>query len=156
VLLCGRRRHPLSVVRTSALAQGGRAELQGVVLDQGKAVLPGVTVTVTHEGTGQTRHAVTGPDGQFVIPTLLPGTYTVKADLQGFEPAVRTGLALSVGQEVSVTLTLSLAGVKEEVTVTAQSPVVETTSSNRVIRSTRRPDRIRTATARTTIGRPKA
>jgi hypothetical protein len=113
----------------SALAQGGRAELQGVVLDQGKAVLPGVTVTVTHEGTGQTRQAVTGADGQFTIPTLLPGPYTVKADLQGFETTTRTGLVLSVGQEVAVTLTMNLAGVKEEVTVTAQSPVVETTAS---------------------------
>ena len=56
VILC-------SPFAASAFAQGGRAELQGVVLDQGKAVLPGVTVTVTHEGTGQTRQAVTGADG---------------------------------------------------------------------------------------------
>src|SRR5262245_52131571 len=114
---------------SSALAQGGRAELQGVVLDQGKAVLPGVLVTVTNEGTGQSRQAVTGVDGQFTIPTLMPGTYTVKADLQGFESTTRSGLVLSVGQEVAVTLTMNLAGVKEEVTVTAQSPVVETTAS---------------------------
>jgi hypothetical protein len=108
---------------------GGRVELNGTIVDQAKAVLPGVTVTVTHEGTGQTRQAVTSGEGRFVIPTLTPGSYTIKAELQGFEPTTRTGLVLSVGQEVSVALTLNLAGVREEVTVTAESPVIETTSS---------------------------
>jgi outer membrane receptor for ferrienterochelin and colicin len=116
-------------VTAPAVAQGGRVELQGTVLDQGKAVLPGVTVTVINAGTGQTRQAVTGSEGRFVIPTLVPGTYTVKAELSGFEPTTRTGLVLNVGQEVSVTLAMNLAGVREEVNVTAQSPVIETTAS---------------------------
>jgi hypothetical protein len=118
-----------AVFGSLAFAQGGRAELSGIVVDQGKAVLPGVTVTVTNEGTGQDRQAVTGAEGKFVIPTLLPGTYTIKAELQGFETTTRTGLVLQVGQEISVNLTLNLAGVVETITVTAQSPVVETTAS---------------------------
>jgi hypothetical protein len=120
----------LAASASPAVAQGGRAELNGTVLDQGKAVLPGVTVTVTHEGTGQSRQAVTSGEGRFIIPTLLPGTYTVKAELQGFETSIRTGLVLGVGQEITVSLTLNLSGVREEVTVTAQTPVVETTASN--------------------------
>ncbi len=120
----------LTALVAPAFAQGGTAGLGGTILDQGKAVLPGVTVTVTHEGTGQSRQAVTGGEGRFVIPTLLPGTYTVKAELQGFEPMTRTGLVLGVGQELTVSLTLNLSGVKEEVTVTAATPIVETTASN--------------------------
>jgi hypothetical protein len=120
----------LTALVAPAFAQGGTSGLGGTILDQGKAVLPGVTVTVTHEGTGQSRQAVTGGEGRFVIPTLLPGTYTIKAELQGFEPMTRTGLVLGVGQELTVSLTLNLSGVKEEVTVTAATPVVETTASN--------------------------
>jgi outer membrane receptor protein involved in Fe transport len=117
---------------TAALAQGGggRAELNGTITDQAKLVLPGVTVTVTHEGTGQTRQAVTSGEGRFIIPTLLPGSYSLKAELQGFETLTRTGLVLNVGQEISVALSMSVAGVREEVTVTAESPVIETTASN--------------------------
>jgi hypothetical protein len=66
-----------------AFAQGGNAAINGTVFDQGKAVLPGVTVTATNEATGLTREAVTGPEGRFVIPTLNPGVYTVRADPGG-------------------------------------------------------------------------
>jgi carboxypeptidase family protein/TonB-dependent receptor-like protein len=115
----------------SAFAQGagGSAELSGTIVDQAKAVLPGVTVTVTNQATGQTRQTVTGPEGRFVLTPLVPGTYTVKAELSGFETTTRTGLVLNVGQEISVSLTMSIGGVREEVTVTAESPVIETTSS---------------------------
>ena len=119
-------------ISPAAFAQGGggRAELNGTITDQAKLVLPGVTVTVTHEGTGQSRQAVTSGEGRFIIPTLMPGSYTLKAELQGFETLTRTGLVLSVGQEITVALAMSLAGVREEVTVTAESPVIETTASN--------------------------
>jgi outer membrane receptor protein involved in Fe transport len=118
------------VLASPGFAQGGRAELAGTIVDPQKAMLPGVTVTVTNEATGQERQAVTSADGRFVIPTLLPGTYTIKAELQGFETTTRTGLVLGVGQELTVSLTLNLSGVREEVTVTAVTPVIETTASN--------------------------
>ena len=70
-----------------------------------------------------------GSEGRFVIPTLVPSTYTINANLQGFQPTVQTGLVLNVGQELSITLTLQIAGVAETLTVTGQSPLVEPTSS---------------------------
>ena len=80
-----------------ALAQGGRAEINGTVMDAQKAVLPGVTVTVTNEDTGLTREAITDAAGRYVIPQLLPGPYTVKAALSGFQEMVRNGMVVRVG-----------------------------------------------------------
>ena len=91
--------------------------------------MPGVTVTATHEGTGLTRTAVTGPEGRFTIPTLTPGTYTVAVELTGFQTAKRAGVALSVGQELSLDFTLRVATLEEAITVTGQAPVVEVTAS---------------------------
>ena len=101
-----------------AFAQGGRSEITGTVLDADKAVLPGVTVTAINQDTGLERSVVSGGEGKFTIPTLLPGTYTVKAELQGFQMTNLTGLVVNVGQELTLSLTMQLAGVAETLTVT--------------------------------------
>jgi hypothetical protein len=119
----------LGLLAGPAFAQGGRTEITGTVLDQAKAVLPGVTITVTNEATGLQRTAVTSGDGRFVVPTLVPGTYTIKAELLGFQTLTQTGVVLSVGQEVALNLTLAVASLAETITVTGESPLVEVTSS---------------------------
>jgi Carboxypeptidase regulatory-like domain/TonB dependent receptor/TonB-dependent Receptor Plug Domain len=119
----------LVLISTSALAQGGRSEINGTVFDSAKAVMPGVTITVLDERTGLERTAVSGEEGRFLIPTLVPSTYTIKAELPGFQSTTQTGLVLNVGQELTVNLTLQVAGVQEALTVTGQAPLVEPTSS---------------------------
>lgn len=114
---------------SSAAAQGGRSEITGTVLDSAKAVMPGVTVTVTNQDTGQERTITSNADGKFTIPTLVPGTYTVKAELQGFQPTTMRGVVLNVGQELTLNLTMQVAGVAETLVVTGQASLVETTSS---------------------------
>jgi type 1 fimbria pilin len=75
------------VIAARVHAQGGRSEINGTVVDQSQAVLPGTTVTVVHVDTGVERVVVTGPDGRFVIPTLTPGVYTVRTELSGLGSA---------------------------------------------------------------------
>ena len=110
-------------------AQGGRSDINGTVFDADKAVLPGVTVTAINQDTGLERVVVSTTDGRFTIPTLVPGTYTIKAELQGFQLTTLTGLVLNVGQELTINVTMQVAGVAETLVVTGQSPIVETTSS---------------------------
>src|SRR4030095_15026012 len=104
-----------------AFGQGGTSEINGTILDAAKAVLPGATVTATNQDTGLTRSAVSGSEGRFTIPTLPPGTYTIKAELSGVQTTTHTGLVVNVGHELAVNLTLQVAGVAESVTVTGVS-----------------------------------
>jgi len=122
---------------TTVWAQAGRAAINGTVFDQAKAGLPGVTVTATDQATGVTRDAVTSPQGRFVMPTMEPGTYTLRVDLPGFQAQTRGGLVLQVGQELSLDFTLQIASVAETVTVTGAAPIVEVTAS-RLGRTSRR------------------
>ena len=112
-----------------AAAQAGRSEINGTIFDTAKAVIPGATVTATHEATGLVRTFTSGEDGRFVIATLTPGTYTIAVELAGFQTTTRQGVAVGVGQELTLDFTLSVAALQESLTVTAEAPVVEVTAS---------------------------
>lgn len=112
----------------AALAQQGTADLRGRVLDPQGAVLPGVVVTVRNQDTGTFRDTVSGGDGAFIASGLVPGTYQVTAELQGFKKFERQGVRLEVGRTASIDVTLEVGGLEETVSVVAVTPLVDVTS----------------------------
>jgi hypothetical protein len=113
-----------------AAAGAQTAELRGSVTDTSGAILPGVTVTIRHEGTGVERLVVTDDQGTFRVPAVQPGPYAVAAELQGFGKDARR-VVLTVGQVADLKITLSVGAVSETVQVVGASPVeIETTKSD--------------------------
>ena len=80
-----------------ALAQGPTGVIEGVVRDEQGGVLPGVAMTLRHEGTGVTRTQVTEPDGRYSFPGLSTGTYVLKAELAGFATIEAHSLVITIG-----------------------------------------------------------
>jgi len=113
----------------TAFAQTDSGRITGTVKDSSGAVVPGVTVTVKNEKTGELRTTTSNQTGYFVVAALKPATYTVKVTLQGFPPIEYTKLAVAVGQELSLPFELKPPGVSEAVTVVASSPVLDTSSA---------------------------
>jgi len=114
---------------TPLFAQQGTSQLSGRAIDEQGGALPGVTITLTNEETGAFRDVVTGADGSFSAPQLKPGRYRIVAKLQNFNTFVRGGVILPIGQTLTIDVTLKLGSLQEAVTVTAESPLVDTTSS---------------------------
>jgi hypothetical protein len=100
--------------------------ISGTVQDTSGAALPGATVTVTQVETGATRTLTTGADGRFYAPSIPVGTYSVTADLTGFERQQQTGISLTIGQSLQLNLVLGLAHVEQSVEVDANSVAVNT------------------------------
>src|SRR5499426_1899766 len=101
----------------------------GRVLDQGDAVLPGVTITATNNATGVVRTTVTNADGSYYLPGLEPGVYEVKTELAGFAPAARQNVNLAINATLTIDFKLALAGLNETLTVTGEAPLIEATQS---------------------------
>jgi len=113
---------------TAAGAQTFRGAISGRIADQSGAMLPGVTVTATNDATGVARTTVTSANGDFSVPDLQLGTYTIEASLQGFQ-TVRTKVEVSVSQVASVELKMGLSQVAETITVTASALLLDTVST---------------------------
>jgi hypothetical protein len=118
----------IGILALPITAAAQEATLTGQVADSTGAVLPGVVVRAVHEATGTTTEVVTDGRGGFRIPARI-GTHQVTAELAGFTTVTRTGLSLSVGQEVVVNLQMSPSSVQETVTVTGEAPLVNPTST---------------------------
>lgn len=111
----------------SAAAQEFRATLTGQVKDTQGGILPGVAVTATQTSTNTKSEAITDDSGIFTFAFLLPGTYTVTAELQGFMRLVRENVPVSTGQRVTLDLTLEVGAATESITVSADAaPLLST------------------------------
>ena len=111
-------------------SQGNAGRILGLVTDQQSAAVLGATVTITDAQRGTSRTLKTDDAGEFNAPNLLPGTYSVRADAQGFKPTERTGLTLEVSQDLRVEIQLEIGAETESVEVSADAPVIETTGAS--------------------------
>jgi carboxypeptidase family protein len=112
-----------------ALAQQGQyAAVQGHVLDDSGGAMPGVTVVVTHQGSGMYRQVVSNADGSYYVANMVPGPYRITAELPGFKKYEQRDVLLTIGNSTSLDIKLAVGGVEENVTVTGESPLVDVTS----------------------------
>ncbi|PYR40805.1 MAG: hypothetical protein DMF95_32645 [Acidobacteria bacterium] len=109
---------------TPAYAQV-EATIVGSVMDESKAVLPGVTVTATAVGTGRQFVDVTNARGEYRLVGMQAGTYRLQAELTGFAQSVLPVVELLVGQNATITFAMRVANVEETLTVSAASPLVD-------------------------------
>src|SRR2546422_2894746 len=120
------------IALTSGLVFGQEfsANMAGVRHDAGGGVGPGVSVTAKHTDSGVTRTVITNETGSYRMPAVPVGEYEVTAELSGFKQQVRRGINLVVTQEAVVNFTLEVGDLKENVTVTEDAPLVNTTLSS--------------------------
>ena len=115
-------------ISSAAAAQESTAELRGGVLDTQGGALPGVTITITNQATGVYRAVVSNQDGTYFATALVPGMYSIAAELSGFKKYMRNDVRLDLGHTTTLDLQLEVGGLTENVEVTAETPLVDTTS----------------------------
>jgi carboxypeptidase family protein/TonB-dependent receptor-like protein len=119
----------LGIAAAPLCAQEGTSTLRGTVVDQNGGAMPGATVSVANQATGLNRRSVTtNSDGDYVFTSLIPGGYRITVEAQGFKKAVQENVLLAVGETREVKLTLQAGGVNESVNVSAEAPIIATTS----------------------------
>src|SRR5881409_3134321 len=113
-----------------SVAQTSTGTILGVVKDTTGALIPGAMVTVKHTETGYTRTAISSETGDYNVALLQVGAYEITTAMPGFKQDVRRGINLVVGQQAVVNLTLEVGAAAEQVTVTEEAPLVNTTLSS--------------------------
>ena len=121
------------LVAPAAYAQGGGASttgsINGKVADSSGGVLPGVTVTASGPSLMGVQTSVTDASGNYRFPALPPGSYTVTFELAGFNTLKRENIQIAMGFTATVNVELAVASLQETVTVTGDSPVIDTSST---------------------------
>jgi hypothetical protein len=119
----------LLIVASSVAAQQFTGGVRGSVSDA-NGVVPGVAVTLTNEATNIARDVVTNEVGQYNFPAVPPGTYTLKAQVTGYKSFESKGLVVGTQQFITLDVKLELGAIEESVTVTGQSPLIDTSTAS--------------------------
>jgi Carboxypeptidase regulatory-like domain len=114
----------------TARAQEARGAITGKVVDAGRAVIQGATVKVTNVAMGTTLTLRTNEDGFYQAPYLIPGTYQMTAEANGFKRYVREGIVVQVNDNIQIDIELEVGTVDQTVTVTADAPLLNTTNAS--------------------------
>jgi len=117
------------LVSPSVWPQGNQGTIEGIVVDQSGAAVPGAKLTSTNDATGIHFQTTTESNGLFTFPVLPVGTYTIEVEHPGFAKLTKKNITLSVGGRLNLNLLLSVAGQTLSVTITDEPPIVETTRS---------------------------
>ena len=112
----------------SFLASAQEATIVGTVTDASTAAVPNVAITITNNQTGQVRHMKTSDAGQFVVPDLQIGRYSVRAEAPGFKASEQKDIIISVGDRTRVDLRLEVGSTTESVNVEAKVVAVQSES----------------------------
>jgi hypothetical protein len=118
------------IAPATASAQEARGTITGKVVDANKSVLAGATVKVTNVAMGTTFTLRTNDEGFYQAPYLIPGTYQVSAEANGFKRFVRDGILLRVNDTIQIDVELEVGSMDQTVTVTADAPLLDTTSAS--------------------------
>ena len=110
-------------------AQENRASLGGRVTDPQDAVVPGASVTVTSEETRVKQQTSTNGAGEWKVPFLNPGPYSIEVSAPGFKTAERKGITLQTADIKQIDIVLEVGAIAERVVVTAEAPLIDTTSA---------------------------
>ncbi len=115
-------------LRSTSLRAQGYASIAGTVTDPSGAVVPSATVTATQTATGRITTVISGKDGAFVFPALLPSDYSISVSMAGFRNYTQSGIVLEADQALTVNVQLQVGSAAAVVTVNAAAPQVDTTT----------------------------
>jgi len=103
--------------------------IEGVIMDADGVPLPGATVSIESDNLQGTRMVVTNAEGKYRFVRIPPGRYTIKAEMDGYQTVLQTEIRVSLGTETVVEIEMPPSKVAEEVTVVAQAPVIDVTTT---------------------------
>jgi hypothetical protein len=106
------------------------SRLTGEIADRSGSAVPGAVITVRNVETGTERKATTGESGDYSVPSLAPGEYTITVSKEGFRQSRRDGFRLEVNQTARLDLTLDLGSVSETVDVVGSAPLIDSDTSS--------------------------
>jgi hypothetical protein len=109
-------------------SQDTRGAITGTVTDSQQAVVGGASVLITNVGTNTVARLTTNASGYYEAPLLLPGSYSVTVEMSGFKRSVRSGITLAIGERLQIDVPLEVGGTAESVTVSAEAPLLDTSS----------------------------
>src|SRR5437016_5918699 len=107
-------------------AQDTRGSISGTITDSQAAVVAGASVVVANIDTGTITRLTSNRTGYYEAPFLLPGSYSITVEMAGFKKSVRTGVTLTLSEQLQINIQLEVGGTTESLTVSAEASLLDT------------------------------